>query len=293
MVALLAKLTGHTQVRALAQWTALRAHELARLFHFPRATMPHGVTWSRVLGTAVDLPAFEQLLGAALNPLDAAIVPARASIALAIDGNTLRGTIPVGHTQGVHLVAAYLPHHGVAVVQLQVAVKENEITIAPTILAHLDVAGIVVTGDAMYTQRPLSTQIVDAGGDYLWLVKDNQPDLRQDIEQLFEPELNEFGTAALPMDVTTAHAGERTWAHRRAGVDHEQYVAGLQHLAVSGPGLQARTHRHDCTAYAHHGALWRHEHPAQRCRCRALAGPGARALGDRERLARPPRCDAR
>ena len=60
--------------------------------------MPHGVTWSRVLGTAVDLPAFEQLLGAALNPLDAAIVPARASIALAIDGNTLRGTIPKGHT---------------------------------------------------------------------------------------------------------------------------------------------------------------------------------------------------
>jgi predicted transposase YbfD/YdcC len=209
MVALLAKLTGHTQVRAMAEWAALRAHELAQLFQFSRVTMPHWVTWSRVLGTAVDLPALEHLLGAALNPHDAALVPERASIALALDGKTLRGTIPVGQTQGVHLVAAYLPQHGVTLIQVQVAAKANEITIAPTVLAQLDLAGMVVTGDAMYTQRPLSTCVVEAGGDYLWIVKDNQPELHDDIEQLFIPEPNELGTAALPTDFTTARTLEK------------------------------------------------------------------------------------
>jgi len=136
-------------------------------------------------------------------------VPARATVALALDGKTLRGTIPLGHTQGVHLVAAYLPNTGVVVAQLEVHAKHNEIAVAPTILAALDLEGVVVTGDAMYTQRPLSTQIVEAGGDYLWVVKDNQPVLREDIEQLFLPEPNAVGTAALPTDFTTARTLEK------------------------------------------------------------------------------------
>ncbi len=43
------------------------------------------------------------------------------------------GTIPLGHTQGVHLVAAYLPHEAVTLVQVQVAAKDNEITVAPSV----------------------------------------------------------------------------------------------------------------------------------------------------------------
>jgi predicted transposase YbfD/YdcC len=38
----------------------------------------------------------------------------------------------------------------------------------------LDLRSKVVTGDAMFAQRDLSQQIVDAGGDYVWTVKDNQ-----------------------------------------------------------------------------------------------------------------------
>jgi len=141
-------------------------------------------------------------------------VPKRASIALALDGKTLRGTIPLGHTHGVHLVAAYLPGTGVVLAQLTVHAKENEIVVAPTILAQLDLHGVVVTGDAMYTQRPLSTQIVEADGDYLWLVKDNQPQLGQDVEDLFVPEPNELGTGALPTDLLHgAHHRAGAWAH--------------------------------------------------------------------------------
>ncbi len=207
-IAVLAKLTGHHQVRAVADWASLRAEELAHLFHFARAAMPHPTTWSRVLGTAVDIAALEHVLREIVYP-PTAEVPARASIMVALDGKTLRGTIPLGQTQGVHLVAAYLPHEGVVVAQLEVHAKENEIVVAPTVVAQFDLTGVVVSGDAMYTQRSLSTQIVEAGGDYLWLVKDNQPELQQDIEQLFVPELNELGTAALPMDFTSARTIEK------------------------------------------------------------------------------------
>ncbi len=208
LIAILAKLTGQTHVRAIAEWAALPADELVRVFQFPRGTMPHCVTWSRVFGSAVDVVALEQLVRDHVYP-PSPEVPARASIALAIDGKTLRGTIALGHTHGVHLLAAYLPAEGVVLMQLEVSTKENEIVLAPTVLAHLDLAGVVVTGDAMYTQRTLSTQIVEAGGDYLWVVKDNQPALRADIEQLFIPEPNELGTAALPTDFTTARTIEK------------------------------------------------------------------------------------
>lgn len=208
MVALLAKLSGHHHVRAIAEWAALRATELAHVLHFERTTMPHHTTWSRIFGTAVDIHALEQVLREVLQPA-ASEVPVRGSIALALDGKTLRGTILLGRTSGVHLVAAYVPHQGVVLAQLEVQTKENEIVVAPTVLAALDLQGVVVTGDAMDTQRPLSIQIVEAGGDYLWLVKDNQAELRQDIEELFIPEPNEFGTAALATDFTTARTIEK------------------------------------------------------------------------------------
>jgi predicted transposase YbfD/YdcC len=47
------------------------------------------------------------------------------------------------------------------------------------------VAGLVVTGDAQFCQRPLSRQVVAAGGDYFWVVKENQPDLVEAIATLF------------------------------------------------------------------------------------------------------------
>ena len=66
--------------------------------------------------------------------------------------------------------------------------KENEIVVAPKLLASIDLRNKVVTGDAMQTQRQLSIQIVASGGDFVWIVKDNQPETRQAIELLFSPE---------------------------------------------------------------------------------------------------------
>ena len=204
-LAVCAKLAGHSRLTALAHWAQLRAADLAHLFGLKRSTMPHYTTWSRLFADAVDVAALEQTLGTFFQQQRRAHeVPARGSIILAVDGKTIRGTIPAGHTTGVHLVAAYLPEIGVVLAQLAVDSKENEIVVVPKLLAHLDLAGVVVVGDALQTQRDLRIQIVESGGDYLWFVKDNQPRLRADVELLFAPEIVGAGCAALPTDFTTA-----------------------------------------------------------------------------------------
>jgi predicted transposase YbfD/YdcC len=201
-LAVVAKLAGHSRVEAIADWAKLRAPDLVRLFGLKHATMPHPSTWSRVLGQAVDPDALEQALTTFFQTLPTDTP--RGSIIMAVDGKTLRGTIPHGQTRGVHLVAAYLPEQGVVLAQLQVDTKENEIVVVPSLLAQLDLHGTIVVGDAMQTQRELSAQVVDAGGDYLWFVKDNQPTLLAQIEELFQPPPIAPGNAAPQRDFATA-----------------------------------------------------------------------------------------
>jgi len=55
---------------------------------------------------------------------------------------------------------------------------DAELLSAPRLLAELPLKGAVVTGDALYCQRALCQQIVAAGGDYVVIVKGNQPRLQ-------------------------------------------------------------------------------------------------------------------
>ncbi len=79
---------------------------------------------------------------------------------------------------------------GLGVVLMQVLIKagEGELTVAPTVLNALDLQGKVVTGDALFAQRNLSIEIVQAKGDYVWKVKGNQATLEADIASVFEPD---------------------------------------------------------------------------------------------------------
>jgi hypothetical protein len=92
---------------------------------------------------------------------------------------------------------------GVVLKPVEVSTKENEISAAPKVLTNLDRTDTVVTGDAMFTQRDLSSQIVEAGGHYVWTVKDNLPTLRADIERLFGVEGVPLGSAPRRTDFQT------------------------------------------------------------------------------------------
>jgi len=100
---------------------------------------------------------------------------------IAIDGKTLRGS-GRGKLGPLHLVSAWATEHHLSLGQVATAAKSNEITAIPELLGLLELHGAVVTIDAMGCQKAIASTIVDRGGDYLLMVKDNQKHLLEDIQ---------------------------------------------------------------------------------------------------------------
>ena len=180
---LLAKLAGEDTPKGIAEWLRLRRRQIIKTFQPDRETIPSYNTIRRTLADTVSEDELQTVFRLFLYQE----YGGQQSILITLDGKTLRGTIPKGKTKGVHLLAAYLPEEGIVLMQVAVDVKENEIKVAPQILATLNLKGRIVIGDAMFTQRKLSVQIVSQGGDYIWFVKDNQKRLREDVAQFFVP----------------------------------------------------------------------------------------------------------
>src|SRR5262245_27801042 len=111
-IVVLAKLAGYNRVEDVADWAKLRAQELQLLFGTKRARMPHHTSWSRILGRAVEPSDLERVVHQVLSPPRLGEVPERCSIEVALDGKTIRGTIPRGQCRGVDLLAAYVPLQG-------------------------------------------------------------------------------------------------------------------------------------------------------------------------------------
>ena len=180
----LAKLAGEDRLTGISEWVWHRKEALAKALGLSRCQSPHRTTYSRIFGEMLDVEEFEEAMGGfyASVPADGQLVQ------VTIDGKALRGSIAAGQTQGVHLMAAYLPDEGVVLAQVEVNGKENEIKAAPRLLEAIDLRRKVVSGDAMLAQRQLSAQVVEGGGEYVWTVKKNQPQLREDIATLFAEE---------------------------------------------------------------------------------------------------------
>lgn len=88
--------------------------------------------------------------------------------------------------------------------QVEVGRKENEIPKAPQALKSVEISQKVVTADALHTQRGLVRHILEAQGDYVLPVKENQPRLYQSIQSLFAPEFPKPGFGKIPTDFLTA-----------------------------------------------------------------------------------------
>lgn len=183
LLIVLAKLCGEDRPYGIAQWVTARTRHLIAFLGLSCRRLPSLNTYRRVLQQAVDVAQLQETVKRFLCR-DAS---AGHSVLLTIDGKTLRGSLVPRQGQAVHLLAAYLPEEGIVLMQIAVASQENEFSAAPRLLRCLDLRGKIVLGDAIFTQRQLSLQIVQAGADYIWIAKDNQPRLREAIAQLFQP----------------------------------------------------------------------------------------------------------
>lgn len=103
---------------------------------------------------------------------------------VAIDGKTVRGSGAGGEIP-IHMVSAFATELGLVLGQEKVADKSNEITAIPELLDALYIKGLLVSIDAMGCQKDIARQIVKQGGDYLLMVKGNQPTLMTAIETAF------------------------------------------------------------------------------------------------------------
>jgi predicted transposase YbfD/YdcC len=230
-VIILAKLCGQNKPSAIAEWMKLREKQLVSAFNKERQTVPSLNTIRRTLTETVEAmelhTVFKRFLHQAYG--------GQQSILVTLDGKTLRGTIPKGESRGVHLLAAYLPEEGVVLMQVAVDSKESELTAAPHVLAGLDLRGRVICGDAMFTQRNLSVQVLYEGGDYIWFVKENQPRLKEDVEQFFAPARKAPGWHAPDMAREQAQTTEK--GHGR--LEQRTLTAIVdEHGFIDWPGLQ-------------------------------------------------------
>jgi len=179
-----AMLCGYRSYSAIAEWGRNYGISMAHALGFTHNT-PCAATLHTVF-RHVDRDAVEATLGAWAESVVVSTPPAPSAgeAAIALDGKTLRGSRKQG-APGVHLLSALSHHLGLTLAQQAVDAKTNEITQVETVLRQLVLKDRVVTMDALLTQRHIAQTIVDQGGDYVMIVKENQPQLRADIELVF------------------------------------------------------------------------------------------------------------
>jgi len=179
----MAKLCGEDTPSGIAEWVKHRAEQFVDLLKLKRKKMPHHSTYRRVEEEIVNPEELEEVVSWVLSERKYY----GKQVLLSIDGKVLRGTLDEAQ-QGTYLLSAYLPQEGVVLMEIALEGKGSEIPGAVQLLKMVDLREKVVMGDALHTQRAVSIQIVEAGGDYIWFAKGNQPQLEEDIRLWFEPE---------------------------------------------------------------------------------------------------------
>jgi predicted transposase YbfD/YdcC len=226
-------LANHLSVLAIAEWGSALSQDLLASLGFKDGVTPHQSTIQRLF-QRLDPDALSRALTAHFARLTApnsepGQASRRGSQGVAFDGKAQRGRLRFDSSGcTVHALSAYLHDLGVVLAQEPIEPHpqsqpldqlgsqlsqerpredqpqisppidkaEAELSVAPELLKRLDWDGRVLTGDALFCQRSLCQQVVDSGGDYLFIVKENQPRLYEDIRLLFDPPPG----LALPLD---------------------------------------------------------------------------------------------
>lgn len=181
--AVAAMLCGARSLYAMAQWGRERRAdrpELLVALGLAPGRSPSVATLHRVF-KGLDAAAFERAVGDWLA--QTGLAPGEA---LAVDGKTLRG-IHGERLPGVHLVAVYATQREAVLAQAAAPGKGQELAATKAALARAPLGGAVVLGDSLQTQREVCAQVVAAGGDYVFPVKENQPALLADLRRAFSP----------------------------------------------------------------------------------------------------------
>jgi predicted transposase YbfD/YdcC len=172
-----AVLAGARSMTAIAEWAAdtpqsVRAALGARRESPDHYSVPAETTIRRALGR-LDPQALATAIGAWLGERDR---PQQRRQAIAVDGKTLHGAKRDGRQ--VHLLAAMDHTTRTVLAQRQVDGAPGEVLAFQPLLNGLDLAGAVITADALHTHADAAEFLVTGKqAHYLFVVKANQPTL--------------------------------------------------------------------------------------------------------------------
>jgi predicted transposase YbfD/YdcC len=184
--AICAVLAGARSFTAMAEWAAEQSMETLKRLGSKHGKAPSERTYRRLFNS-IDVEDLDRRTGNWIVEQQ----PLVAGAGLAMDGKTVRGSGD-GEKAALHLLSAIAHGSGVVVAQVAVESKTNEITKVEPLYDGVNIEGVVVTADALLTQREIARHLVeDKRADYVLTVKDNQPTLRKDIADLFTTEEQE------------------------------------------------------------------------------------------------------
>jgi predicted transposase YbfD/YdcC len=178
-ITILATMCGAQNWVEIAHWGQAKEAWLAEFLDLTPGIPSHD-TFGRVFAV-LDPECLQQAFVRWMN----ALADLRQDI-VALDGKTIRRALDRADGKGpIHVVNAWASANALVLAQFKVDAKTNEITALPELLRMLNLAGAVVTIDAMGCQVEIARQIQAQGADYVLSLKENQPGLYRDGEDLF------------------------------------------------------------------------------------------------------------
>jgi predicted transposase YbfD/YdcC len=199
-------LCGCTSASAIVQWGWDHLGELTQALGFKQDQIPCVATVLSIF-RLMDVETFESKLAGWAQATHKAAVEAGQLQGIALDGKALRVTSKID-PPGVHLLAALGHELGLTLDQQAVSdasTKGHEIPTALELLKRMPLEGLVVTMDALLTQREIAQAIVDRHGDYLMVVKENQPMLYEDLRVMFSEPASKLNPMDIAEEVSTGH----------------------------------------------------------------------------------------
>jgi predicted transposase YbfD/YdcC len=189
VIALSATLAGADSFDDLERFGHAKKDWLAQFLELPNGIPSHD-TFNRVFA-ALNPKAFQRCFIAWMN----AICDRCGLRRLQIDGKTLKGSRGRhGGLGGLHLVSVWAQENGLTLGQEAVEDHSNEIPAIPKLLRTLDLAGAIVTIDAMGCQKEIAQEVREQKGDYVLALKENQETLYQDVVACFDKAAEESFT---------------------------------------------------------------------------------------------------
>lgn len=185
-IAILATICGAEHFTEMEEWGKANEEWLRTFLELPNSIPSHD-TFGDVFAR-LDSTEFKKCFIAWVE----SIRTATAGEVIPIDGKTMRRSHDRARGKGaIHLVSAWAARNRLTLGQVKVDEKSNEITAIPELLRLLYIKGCIITIDAMGTQKEIAELIREKGADYVLALKDNQPNLRAEVEGIFEAELAE------------------------------------------------------------------------------------------------------